>query len=237
MAGIMRDPIWQFVGALLAFIGILGSLIGYLIQRNRRSLAYDIVTSTQLIGISNDLADDIQVLFRGVPIPNVWLVVARILNEGNVPVKTADYERPITIVFGETATILQAEVVQAKPSNLDLVITQDAHCVTLSPTLLNPMDYVTIKALVSNLETLPIVSARIVGIKKIRPVGRYAVFAWSMPLFGVGLAMIIVGAVVGAWLSAVPIFIGGLVAGFAILSTPVLYDYRYKRFWLRWLWG
>ena len=237
MNAFLRDSIWQFIGTIVALVGVIVSIIGYAIQKKRKSLAYDIITATQLIGLSDDLDERIQVLFDNQPVNNIWLVLVRIFNDGNVPIQTSDYERPIEIAIRAPASVLYAEAVQAIPADLEIGIAHSEHSLTLSPTLLNPMDSITIKALVSNLSDPPLVSARIVGIKKIRQVGRVAAFPSSMPLLLAGWMLILGSGLVGMWLAALPIVIGGLIAGFLMLTVPVLYDYRYRRFWTRWMFG
>jgi len=42
----LRDPIWQFIGAVLAFAAIVISILLYFMQRRRKALSYEIVSRT-----------------------------------------------------------------------------------------------------------------------------------------------------------------------------------------------
>jgi len=48
--GLLRDPAWQFVGAAVAVLALLLSLLIAIIQRQRKRLDYQIITDTPLHG-------------------------------------------------------------------------------------------------------------------------------------------------------------------------------------------
>ena len=49
MDELFRDPIWQFVGAILGLIAIVVTIIIFILQRRKKSLVYEILANTSLI--------------------------------------------------------------------------------------------------------------------------------------------------------------------------------------------
>ena len=49
MFDLLRDPLWQFIGALLALLAIGVSVALYLIQRRKKRLSYEIVSNSSLL--------------------------------------------------------------------------------------------------------------------------------------------------------------------------------------------
>ena len=55
MFDILRDPLWQFAGAILAVLAIAISIVLYRLQRQSKELIYEIVSSTPLLGIQEEV--------------------------------------------------------------------------------------------------------------------------------------------------------------------------------------
>jgi len=49
MEELLRDQIWQFVGAILGFIAIIVTVILYIVERRRKSLVYKVLTYASLL--------------------------------------------------------------------------------------------------------------------------------------------------------------------------------------------
>lgn len=172
---IIRDPMWQFFGAILVIIGIIISIILYWIQRPKSSLSWKIISNAPLVKISSEIRGNLQVLFEGNLVENIQLIIVRIINTGNVSIKSGDYEHPINFTFDENAQILSAEIIETIPNNIEVSVNIEENRVFMSPTLLNKGDSVTIKTLVNQFENHILVDGRIVGvkdIKKIAEIGR-----------------------------------------------------------------
>jgi len=169
MQEIVRDPLWQFVGAVLGILAIIVSIILFFAQRKKKSLEYKIISQTPVLSAAEEIAGQLQILFRGEPVQGVYLFVIRLLNAGNVPIASSDYERPVRLDFGEEARVLTAEVSDVEPRNLDAEIASQDSFVQLKPVLLNSGDVITIKALVSNYKGQLTIDGRIIGVKDIVP--------------------------------------------------------------------
>lgn len=227
---ILRDPIWQFIGAVLALAAILVAVTLYLKQRRHKSLSYEIISSTPLLSLKDEIKGKLQILYEGKPIQQVHLIVARIINSGNTPIVLADYERPVSLSFGKEAQVLTAEVTKTSPDSLQASIKIEEKNVVLMPTLLNQGDWVVLKMLVTKFGGEIAVDGRIVGIREIRDLKetplRFFVLALS------GFVLVIIG-FAGTTLSTYSptfwfslIMLGYFFALAALLSDP---NYR-KRF-------
>lgn len=167
---IIRDPMWQFFGAILVVIGIIISIILFWIQRPKSSLSWKIVSNTPLVKISSEIRGNLQVLFEGNPAKDIQLIIVRIINTGNVSIKSGDYEHPIKLNFDENAQILTTEVIETIPNNIKASANIEENRVFISPTLLNKGDSITIKTLVNQFNNHISVDGRIVGVKDIKKI-------------------------------------------------------------------
>jgi hypothetical protein len=159
---------WQFlIGALIAIVTIIVSIVIYFKQRSRKRLSYRILSNTVLLGVEEEVKKDIQLSYKGKAIVGVRLLVLRIFNSGNVPVVSTDYEKPISIDLGKETRVLTAEVIKKSPPNLQSAISIEDHVVTLYPALLNPADSITTKMLVTKYENGLEVNSRIIGVSRV----------------------------------------------------------------------
>lgn len=171
MSDILRDPMWQFVAALLAAIAILVSIILYLKQRRRKALSYEILSRTPLLSVKEEIKKQLKILYDGKPVRQVHLVVVRIVNSGNTPILSTDYERLISLNFGEEANVLTAEIVKTDPDSIQASFNVEGKSVVLTPTLLNTGDSFTLKMLITKFGEVK-VDGRIVGVKEIQELKR-----------------------------------------------------------------
>ena len=148
MLDILRDSIWQFIGAILALIAII--LI--LVQRKRKALSYKIISNTPLVKIKEDIKGRLQVLFDEKPVESIYLIIIKFINSGNLPIKSADYESPVNLNFNEDVQLLTAEVIDTNPKTLEASAKIEGTKVLLKPTLLNENDSITIKVLVNQFD-------------------------------------------------------------------------------------
>ena len=168
MFEILRDPIWQFIAVILALAAILISIFLYQKQRRRKALSYEIISRTPLLSMEEEVKGKLQILFDKKPVQQVHLIVVRIVNSGNLPILSPDYERPIGFSFGEKGKILTTEVVETYPSSLRASVRIEGEKVVLDSALLNQGDSIKLKILVSQFDGQIAVDGRIVGVKDIQ---------------------------------------------------------------------
>lgn len=165
----MRDPVWQFVGAILALLAILISIWIYLAQRKTKVLGYKIVSEASVLSANDEISGKLQILFQDNPVKNVFLVVVNISNAGNIPISSKDYERDICFIFSRDVKILTVEIAESQPENLGAEISiAENNVITLKPLLLNSGDAITIKALISEYKPYLKVDGRIIGVSNIK---------------------------------------------------------------------
>ena len=184
MVDLLRDPLWQFAGVILAIVAIGISVAVYFAQRQRKDLSYDVLWSTRLLNVSEKSLGPIQVLYDGAPVTDPQLIVMRVANTGNVPITAEDFERPVSFQFGDGCAVLSATVGSTEPEHLGLsVVARDA-CVILEPVLLNQADSATLTVLVSGKARFPTADGRIRGVHSIHPVLERRWVDWSLMIGG-----------------------------------------------------
>lgn len=170
MLDLLRDPIWQFVGAIVALLTILISIAIYIAQRRRKDLSYEILANVPLLTVEEDTVGELQLLFREAPVKGTRLFLARIVNTGNVPVNAEDYDAPITVRFRDRVQVLSAVITEQSPSNLNVSAQPATTSVSFSKNLLNPGDSFSCRVLLSNYSKGFAVESRVAGVSRIHPV-------------------------------------------------------------------
>ena len=183
------DPVWQLL--IPAVIGIGGIYLTYRLGWKVKAFSYDVLSSTPVFNVE-EVKGKLQILFNGRQVEDPWLFILRLINTGNVPIESRDYEHPVTISFGEKAQILTAELTQTNPKRLTVQFNNDGTRVLIDPCLLNHGDWFTLRMLVArpSMEEMRI-DGRIVGVKEIRkapeiPRRYVALVISSFILIGVG---------------------------------------------------
>ncbi|MCK2005506.1 hypothetical protein MZM54_29560 [[Brevibacterium] frigoritolerans] len=162
---------------ILAAISIGVTITLWRKGRSRKELSYDIVSSTSLVKKHDELGKKIKIFFEDREIKeNVFLVLLRIINTGNVPIEEEDFKQDITIETNNSK-ILIAEVKETTPKNLYVDIKNERVGLTaISPLLLNSKEEFIIKLLIKASDKTPfnkdelIVASRIVGVSEIAKV-------------------------------------------------------------------
>lgn len=166
MSEILRDPIWQFIGTVVAAAAILVAIGLYLKTRKVRSFSYDIISQTPLLGraraLNGAIKEKLQITYEGKPVQQINLVLIKLLNSGNTPIISSDFEMPVKVGFGNDAEILTAEIQKRHPENLPTSIAIQRNEIVLSRNLLNKGDSITVKALVTKFQKVS-VDGRITG--------------------------------------------------------------------------
>ncbi len=168
---ITRDPVWQFIGALITLFALFVTLLIFWLQRQIKSVTYEVVSKNQLLTLREEFESKLQVLYEGEPARDICLLVLKVTNSGNVAVATTDYERPISFLIGTSSKVLSAVITEVEPDNLSAEIEVESSKVSIKPVLLNSKDSITLKLLVSDFSGRISTDARIIGVKKIHERG------------------------------------------------------------------
>ena len=90
MLEILRDPVWQFVGAVLALLAIAITIWVYFAQRPRKRLLVERVARVPLITVGADRIPGLQITIDGHQIERATVVVVLVRNLGNAPLAAKD---------------------------------------------------------------------------------------------------------------------------------------------------
>lgn len=166
---ILRDSLWQFIGALVGTIALVVTVVIFFRSTNRKSLSVEKISNTLLLAVDMAKAQRLQILFDGHQVSEPRLVILRFVNDGNAPVESRDFEMPIAVSFDKSCVVLEANVIDRVPDSIKPVIeVVDQSKLAVFPLLLNPDDSFTIQALVAGSRRIEIkVDSRISGVKEI----------------------------------------------------------------------
>jgi hypothetical protein len=169
MESLLRDPIWQFVGVVMAVAGVAVAVWAAL--RRVNGLAYE-YRSDRLAIIDAAATDQIKVLYRGQEVSNVRLARLRFVNVGRQPIRPTDFEEAISVRFPPECTVLSGEIERARPEYLRVTFHLEGAegsytGIGVEPMLLNPKDSFTLKLVLSGKDVVPSVTARIANISVI----------------------------------------------------------------------
>jgi hypothetical protein len=165
---LLRDPLWQFVGALLTLVTIFVAIYLFIKDRTKKSIIYQVKLFLPVLSIDEKEKGDFHVLFKDQEIHDLFLISICVVNSGNMPITTQDYEKPVTFIFGETSRVYSAEVISTQPKDLIVELSIKDNSVTLAPLLLNSGDMIEIKSLVTSPDMDKFKSeGRVIGVKEI----------------------------------------------------------------------
>jgi len=167
MVEFVRDPAWQFVGAVVALFALGVSLWVYWAQRYRKRLLIDTVARVPLVTRGAKEIDGLEIFLNGRPIADAIVWVIRIQNIGNLPIVASDFEEPVSLSFLDDAIVLSAKTGRYTPKDLRPRVGFAGNTVTLEGQLLNPGDSFTCRVLAENSRKGYERRARIAGVHRV----------------------------------------------------------------------
>ena len=176
---LLRDPVWQFVGAALTIF----TIFGYYLQRLQKALSYEILSVTPLLTVNEALEGRLRILYDDEPTRDISLLMIKIFNSGNMPISKSDYEKSIVINTGTDSKIFSCSVVKVEPQNLDIKIKINLNQIEIEPFLFNSKDFFELKVLISGYSKNINATCRILGVKKITQYARNSTFSEKMYSF------------------------------------------------------
>jgi hypothetical protein len=170
----------------IAIISLIVTLFST--QRDRYSLDIQRVSDVEVVSLHGDYVKDIEVRYRGVPVPSLHVVELRVRNSGNRALARDDFYEPLGFIFG-SPVVGRPVVVSASPAMLRVALKLDGDTVLVEPLLLNTADSFTFRALVSQhtaRRRVPLIIGRIMNVRRLA-VGRpednwFARSAWLLPI-------------------------------------------------------
>jgi hypothetical protein len=210
-----QSSVGQGIEAIIVFGSLLLAGFCFLKQRRRKEISYRILANTPVLTVRREVEDRVRMTLGGHQIADARLVMIRLWNSGNIPIVTNDYILPITFNFGRDVEILDAEILETNPNNiqvplkLDTLVKQEHisdekgkgvsvdgvrfRNLTIEPPLLNSSDCFTLKVLLTNApykEKIQL-DGRIVGVKELHD-------AWKDEIdqLMIGLRLVLIGMII-----------------------------------------
>jgi len=165
----LRDPIWQFIGVIVALVALFSSVIFYIKQRSLKRFTYQIISNTSIVNIEKDLKDKLQIIFNGKAVEDAHLVILKIWNSGNASILPADFEKPINLVFGDKAEVLEVVILETFPDSIknNISFEKSSDGILLEPLLLNSKEWIILKVLLTHFAGNIKVNVRVNGLNQV----------------------------------------------------------------------
>lgn len=190
MIELLRDPAWQFAGIIIALLAVAVTILIYIMQRQRKRLAFEILSKNQLLTVGEELEGKLKVFYDGELVRDIFLLIVRVSNIGNVAISKTDYEEELSLFTGSTSAILSAVVTDVDPANLDSSLEVNGPYIKIKRILLNPKDSLTIKCLVKDFSGQFSADARIIGVRKVEDSGRRSAYRIFFVIFSIIVSLI-----------------------------------------------
>lgn len=156
---------WK-LSTVISVLAVLVPIILYLLLLPGKSLEYEIVPKSELIGEEFPITD-LELKIKGENVNRVMLYTLRVSNSGSEPILKDDFERPISINVPDDTKIYMARLKKRRPENLTLKYELNNNKLLIEPLLLNSDEEFQID-LFSSSNVYPSIDARIAGISKIK---------------------------------------------------------------------
>ena len=164
----LRDPIWQFVGAVLALAGIGITL--FVRQKRLKELSAGFIVKKSLISVAPTVSDRIEIQLDGEKIQNLKIYSYGFKNSGNVEILPSDFEKSVSLKIGEGAKIIEHSVSSRNPQSLAPTINSDSTTLSVQPLLLNPGDFFVVDVLATGSSSTLVLDCRIAGIPDVKKI-------------------------------------------------------------------
>ena len=168
----------QIVATPIAVIAIVVSIWLYVKSKQKKAITciFDQVEFPIEIKAGSAFDGDIEILYQGKPVKNIFLMRVNIKNTGNSALRAADIVIPLTFDFDEDTILLrEPRTIQQRPSNLtanwDIAVEDNSRQrLRFLFDLLNPGDELSAEFTCTGKPKTPRVTARIAGLSQVETV-------------------------------------------------------------------
>lgn len=190
------------LGWVLGALAVVVPVVIYFKERRTQGIQYSVLDTRPLVTSATNFP--LQISHRGVAVQDPALVIWRLTNAGNHPVRPEDFEEPLTFLV-EGARILSSDITFSRPSEFaPAIVSRGEATVVLDSRLMNARDLVEVQMLVDGRPSKTTLTGRVAGISVMEKVnlprtswGQVWKFSWfdrlAVILMGIG------GAALGVW--------------------------------------
>ncbi len=150
---------------LLGVLALIVPVVLYVISLPVNSLMYEVVSKSDLIDASA-LDKDIEIKVEGEVVSQASIYSIIIKNDGTEPITAKDFEREIYIFHEDGSKVFSAQILNKKPSNIEISFSIESNIVSINPFLFNPGEEFELELLSSSKE-YPSIDYRIAGLTEI----------------------------------------------------------------------
>lgn len=156
------------LGWVLGTLAVVVPIAVYVLERRIQAVHFAVLASRPLL--TGDSRFPLEVSFDGAPVMEPRVMVLRITNAGNQPIRPEDYEEPLRLsVLG--ARIVSSDITFARPADFaPSIVERSDSQIALSRFLMNPRDLVEVQLLVDGEPTETRVTGRLAGVPTIERV-------------------------------------------------------------------
>jgi hypothetical protein len=168
----LLSPVWNSIYVIFFIIVTIISTVLKLRLKEKKEISYSVITDTP-VSVKEAVAKDFEIYFKGKPVKNVRLVELKIWNSGNVEIKKAHYDEPISFLpdtVDREGKLLDIEVIDKHPKYLSIkqavlyhkegviglpeVLFQKGYSVTLKILLADYAPEITVSASIQDLDRI-----------------------------------------------------------------------------------
>lgn len=141
----MRENFWTIIGSIAGVLAVLFTVWFFVLGRSDQSkkIGIEMIARSTLVDENVSRAKQrIEILYDGRKIPNYVILQFRVANTGGQPIRSSDYEEPLSLHLDNVAEILSIEQVSSNPKQLQVAPSIETRSSVKFPTvLLNPSDW------------------------------------------------------------------------------------------------
>src|ERR1700733_5355695 len=117
MSSFLTDP--RYLAPIVTSSGIAVSLVLWILNLRTKEMAFEILTNTPLFSVQEEVKDQVQISFQGQTVHDVNLVLLRLVNNGNVPIRAQEFAGRFALSCPSETKVLLAEVMATNPPDLN----------------------------------------------------------------------------------------------------------------------
>lgn len=163
--------LFQLSAIIATWLALIVGILAYIKRHRTKSLSYEWVSTIPLILFRKEIVSAVKITYNGKEVQGAAVSLFKFTN-GNVELLKSDFQKPFSIIFQSGIKVLDAEILDSKPENLQISLTTNENSVSFQPELINPKESFTIKVITNNTFDSVNLEHRIIGISQLKEVNR-----------------------------------------------------------------
>ena len=102
--------IWNIAAIVISVLAIIVTITLFVLSKKKKRLSYEIISNNPVLLEKEDVKGELEILYNGKPVKDVFLSVIRLINNGNLEILEKDFLDGVFIDFGEGSKVLSSEL-------------------------------------------------------------------------------------------------------------------------------